>query len=103
MIKIELVVPKPRTTNAKRLEFIDKWLVTLLVFGACGLAGFLVDFDHFTKIISDRLPITWQTLSGRTFHIPYFLLYSIIWLSSLPYVYRLFLLVLEDKHEKEEI
>ena len=84
-----------------RLEHIRTRWITLLVFCVCGFAGMAIDFDHFPQILSDALPITWENLSGRTFHIPYFLIFCIILISSATSVHRLFLLVLEDEDEKQ--
>ena len=94
------VTTKPINTFRSRLQSLDTFFIPLLVFGASGLAGSLVDFDHFTEIVSDRLVIGWETLSGRTFHLPYFLIFCVILCCSVAYVHRLHVLVLEEELTK---
>jgi hypothetical protein len=46
---------------------------TLFVFGTCGLAGVLVDLDHFASLILWRYIFPWIT-EGRLIHTPLFLI-----------------------------
>lgn len=107
MIKIvENREPSVKQTDnifASRLVAFDTRITPLLVFGLSGLIGILVDADHFTNILFDRLAIRPENLSGRGLHIPFFVVVCLIWCFSITYVYRLYVLVLEDRFEKGEL
>ena len=75
---------------------IHSWFVTFLVFCGCGFAGSILDADHFDKILQNSLPITWENTTGRGLHIPYFLAFCVILLSSLTYFYRLDRIILKE-------
>ena len=81
----------------RRFRFVTKFFIPLFVFGTCGIAGVLPDFDHLTKVIYDGLPVIQENLTGRTWHVQYFILFGIIWLCSLSYVYRLYWVVLKSE------
>jgi hypothetical protein len=63
----------------------------LLVFGAFGSIGVLIDLDHIPVLLQKGLPITAENLinhAGRILHIPVFILVGVLCLISLALVYR---------------
>ena len=96
-------VPKPRRLNQVRQLYIYIGLISFLVFGASGLVGILVDLDHLSPVLQNGLALSRTNMGPREFHVPYLILFGIIWCCNLPHVYRLHALVLKDKYNKGDI
>ena len=62
---------------------------TLFTFGLCGLAGVLVDIDHFASVVIWRYWLPWIT-EGRLFHTPLFIITSLIICYVYTYLGRLY-------------
>ena len=72
-------------------------IIPFLVFCSCGMAGMVIDLDHFDQILQAGTSIIWENITGRGLHIPYFLSFCFILLSCVTLVYRLFTVVLENE------
>jgi len=89
-------------SNIHKSILYKKYFWAFLVFCLSGFVSVFTDFDHIEPYLFSQIPLTFESLGSRTYHIPILFVFGIVWVYSHTYLHRLALVVLKNNINEGE-